>query len=344
MTKRRRLTGNEDVILIYDTSIGFIQQSATFKEYRGIIHNNVKHEIPVFERNKEEIAGTECFWILRSDIDDDLRIEQFQRELIELQLKVLEIGIQKEIEVPEKIQDKEIRDMATENAEYRARLTQELGYDPLDYSWVERELADDSLEKDWFRFQREHHGSFPDTWENTVQKFQSKYHKDIQIDEAFALSRKWKRYLIGAWNTIAAKNPNIEDWKKAAIEFEKYHRGIEERMMAWTIQNEHKFPLAKVKKPIRFQHGPYFNECVERVPKLFINADCYQLRPGIVLQVTSYDSLEKYIRLDFTTDIRQKIKPGVPINMPWAPLRADYVIYLPPNEIDDHLEFLGPLE
>ena len=143
--KRRRLSSGEEIILIYDVNVGFIQQLAKFKEYRSIIYNGTEHEIPVFERKHSEITGLECFWIKPSDIDDDARIEQIQRELIELQLKAFEAGEITKSKVPEKIRDKEIRQMAKQHVDFRASLIEKIGYDPLDYSWVERELAESKM-------------------------------------------------------------------------------------------------------------------------------------------------------------------------------------------------------
>jgi len=342
--KRRKLSAGEEIILIYDVNAGFIQQSAKFKEYRSIIYNGTEHEIPVFERKDSEITGLECFWIKPSDIDDDARIEQIQRELIDLQLKAFEAGETTGSKVPEKIKDKEIRQMAKQHADFRAGLIEKMGYNPLDYSWVERELAENPVERLWFKFQREHKGSFDDNWKHTAKMFSDSYHNEITPEEAFDLSRKWKRYIIGAWNTIAAQNPNVEDWKSAAKKFEKHHRDIETRMMQWSMKHVNNRPLAKVKSPVMFQHGPYFNECLENVPKLFVDAKCFQLREGVVLEVMSYDPEFKYIRLDFTHDIREKIKPGVPQNDPWRPMKADYVIYVPPDDINEQLEFLGTLD
>lgn len=342
--KRRWLKEGEEIVLLYDTELGFIQQSATFKEYRDINYEGIKHKIPVFVRNGSEITGLACFWIRLEDIIDDLDIERIQRELIDLQLKVFEIGSAKNYKVPEKIADKEIRQMASVNAEYRAKLVQKIGYDPLDHSWVEKELASSPLEHDWFEFQRKKHGSFDDQWERHIEEFKLAYHKDVTIHEAFNLSRKWKRFVVGAYNTIASRNSNMEDWKTAGRKFEEHHRAVEDRMMVWSVKQSDRYPLAKVKKPIQFRHGPYFNECIERVPKLFTDSTCYYVRPDVVLRVVSYDPKLKYIRLDFTADICEIIKPGVPPNQPWEPLRSDYVIYVPPDEVDTHLEFIDPVD
>lgn len=338
--KKRILEPNQEVIFIYLVDIGFVQLSGTFKEYRTINIGSVTHHIPVFDLNNKEITGLECFWILPTDIDDDSRIEGIQRDLIELQLSVSETAFFNKYNIPEKIKDKEIQLMAKKNAEFRTQLIQKLGYDPLDYSWVEKELATTPIEQLWFRFQREHKGSFDDNWEKTVKEFREKYFKDITVEQAFDLSRKWKRYLIGAWNTIASQNSNIEDWKNAAKKFEAHHRAVETRMMVWTMQHKDNFPLTTVIEPIRFRHGPYFNECIERVPQLFTDATCYMIRAGITLQVVAFDPELKYIRLDFTKDIRDLIKPGVVENDPNRPLRADYIIYVSPDEVETKLNFL----
>jgi hypothetical protein len=338
--KRRVLEPGQDVVFIYLVDVGFVQLSGSFKEYRSICIGDIKHDIPVFELNNKEITGLECFWILPSDIDDDSRIESLQRELIDLQLSASETAFFNKYNVPTKIKDKEIQIMAKKNAEFRTQLIQKLGYDPLDYSWVEKELAESPLEQLWFRFLREHKGSVDDNWEKSVKEFRDQYFKDLTISEAFDLSRKWKRFLIGAWNTIASQNPNIEDWKSTAKKFEAHHRAIENRMMLWTMQNKHDFPIVSVVEPIRFRHGPYFNNCIERVPHLFTDATCYMIRAGVMLQVVAFDPELKYIRLDFTPDIRDLIKPGVSENDPNRPLRIDYVIYVSPDEVETKINFL----
>lgn len=342
MLKRRRLTPGTEIVLIYDTNLGFIQQSARFKEYRSIIINTAEHDIPIFERKGPEITGLECFWLLAKEADA-VHIERIQRELIDLQIKALEIGKLKNYVIPEKIKDKEIRLMAEQKTKLRAEMIEKMGYDPLDYSWLERELAETPLEKKWFKYQRDNNGGFTDDWTSTIEKFNSTYKEAITINEAFDLTKKWKRFIIGAWNTISSQNANIEDWKTAAHKFESHHRDIETRMTKWSKEHEGKYPLVKVKKPVMFQAGPYFNECIERVPKLFVNKYCSLVEIGVVLRVISYDPKEKFIRLDFTPDVREKIKPGVPENEPWRPLHADYIIYVMPDEIADHLEILSPL-
>ena len=342
MLKRRILAHNDEVIIIYDKSIGFIEQTVRIVEYRKIKFNDIQHETPVFKRSSGEITGIDCFWILPSDIKHDSTIFHIQKDLIELQVKASEIGKLKGFTIPEKIEDPEIRKMVDENIDFRIKLKEELGYDPLDYSWVEKELAETPLEKKWFRFQRENDNTFTDNWETTIQSFNKGYHENITIPQAVALCRKWKRFLIGAWNTIVSKNENIEDWKQAARKFEEHHHAIEDRMDEWQEKHKGSLPAARVKEPVTFLHGPYFNECIERVPKLFTSPHCAAIRPGVVLQVTAYDPETKFIKLDFMDDVKEQIKPKEKDD-PWHMWRANYVIRVAPDQVESHLEIAGEL-
>ena len=210
-----------------------------------------------------------------------------------------------------------------------------LDFDPLDFSWVEKELSTSILQQNWFKFQREELDSFGDDLVLVTEKFNKTYKQNIDKEEAFELFKKWKRYTTGAWNTIISQNKNIEDWKKAALDFESYHQQSEQRMKKWTEEREPNFPVIKTKKPIKFFHGLYFNQCIERIPKVFTTSQCYYICPGISLLVTSYDIELKFIRLDFTEDVRKLIKPeNIELN-PWKNRKANYVIYLRPFEIEE---------
>ncbi len=260
-----------------------------------------------------------------------------------MQIKVSELALSKEYILPEKIKDKEIRQMAEQNVEYRAKLVEKLGYDPLDYSWVEKELAENHLEKKWFQFQREEGGNFQN-WDEATKRFNNSYHVNIDIETAYTMCIKWKRYLMGAWNTIAAQNPNMEDWKNAARKFEERHRLRQQRMELWSEEHKDNFPLVKVKKPIRFRHGPHFKKCIEKIPKLFVDYLCYEIREGVILQVISHDPETQFIQLDFTPDIRKLVKSDEINYRPWKRMKADYDFDVYPEEINDHLEFLSPLD
>jgi len=347
MQKRRRLSSEDEVVLIYEVDVGFIQQAAIFKEYRSIIYGGVKHDIPVFDRNGSEITGLECFWLLAKEADS-LRIDEVQRELIDLQIKVLETAKIEGYKMPEKIKDPEIKNAAEQRAQFRANLIEKLGYDPLDYSWVEKRLAQTPTEKKWFNFQAFKYNSDSDPrdgdWEYLVQKFLEKYNERITTQEAFDLSKKWKRFVIGAWNTISAQNPNVDDWVAAATKFETYHRESEERMIKWSKSKENNYPMAKVIQPVLFKYGPHFHTCIERVPKLFTDKFCTHIKPGVVLQIVSYDPVAKFIRLDFTPDIRKLIKPEQTEIRLWQPHKPTYCIDVMPSDIEEQLEILTPLE
>ncbi len=346
MLKRRKLSFGDEVVLIYEVDVGFIQQAARFKEYRSIIYNGVKHNIPVFDRKGSEITGLECFWLLTTEADT-LRIDEVQRELIDLQIKVLETAKIEGYVMPEKIKDKEITNLAEQRAKFRAGLIEKMGFDPLDYSWVEKRLAKTPLERKWFNFQASKYDSEPQPsdgdWEQLTKEFFKKHGEKITTQEAFDLSKKWKRFVIGAWNTISAQNPNVDDWEKAAVKLEKYHKEAEERMIKWSKSKEGNYPMAKVKEPVSFKYGPYFHECAERVPKLFTDRFCTHIKKGVVLRVLSYDPEIKFIKLDFTSDIRDVIKPDQPEIHSWQPHKPDYVIDVMPSEIEEQLEFLEPL-
>lgn len=341
--KHRKLLLGDEVVLIYDVEVGFIKQSAVFKEYRIIQYNDIDHKIPVFQRLNSEITGLECFWIPALGATDEI-IENTQKELIGLQVKVLELAKIEGINIPEKIKDDEIRKMAENNLNFRQALIDKIGYDPLDYSWVEKELAENETEKKWFQFQREHDTEFAGDWDQTAADFNKQFNIDILPFEAFNLAKKWKRYILGAWNTIRSQNLDIESWKTAAIKFEKVHRERDSRMELWSSKHEKDLPLAKVKIPVDFFPGPYYNACVERVPKLFTNTNCSLIRSGVVLKITSYDPKDRYISLDFTNDVRNIIKPGVLSKKVGEALIPDYVISVCPDDIEDRLEILGSLE
>ncbi len=234
--------------------------------------------------------------------------------------------------------------MTDQNTEARLNLINKLGYDPLDFSWLETELAQNDLERKWFKFQRENNGGFDDQWNKNTIIFNQQYHENITSEKAYVLCLKWKRYLIGAWATLSSQNPNKKDWIIAAKKFEKRHVLRQERMEKWSEEHKNNFPLVKVIKPIRFRHGPYFFECLKSIPKMFVNYLCYQIRKEVILQVISYDPEIRFIQLDFTPDIRKKIKPVEENYEPWKRMKSNYDFDVYPEEIDDHLEFLNPID
>ncbi len=345
MIKRRRLEPNQEIIVIYDQNIGFVQEPATFVRYESIIHGEVQHETPLFKYRDGTISGLECFWILPSDALSQEKVEKIQYELISVQLTALEISKTLGYSIPVKIKDKEIEQMAEENVDRLQAVIEKFGFDPRDESWLEKELANNERERNWFTFERDNALLFADEWDDILPKFNLQYQDTLSLEEAKNLSRKRMRYALGAFYTRMSGNPNKDDWKKASREFEAVHRQRENRMLTWSMDHVGKFPLVRVKEPVTFFAGPYFHECLENIPHVFTDINCRQIKPGVVLRAVSYDSKLKYIRLDFTPDVRKLLKPDEdPDDKPWVCDKEDYLIWVRPIEIETSLDILEKLE
>lgn len=337
MIKRRKLTSQQDVILIYITGIGYVRELATLVEYRRIIINNVQHEIPVFVYQNKEITGLECFWLLPENAINEHYVLYIQKQIIEVQIKALELGIT----MPQKILDPQLKIIAKENNERLDHIIKKLGFDPRDETWIEKELADGQREHNWFQYERENSLSFSDNYDDIVAVFNSQYQDNISVEQAMNMSKKRMRYYLGAYHTRLNGNANVKDWISAAVEFEKVHRERENRMMTWSTSRGNVFPIVKTIQPIRFLPGPYFKEFSERCPQLFDGIELSNVVIGTVLRVISYDEVDKYIRLDFTADIRKLIKPNEPSNTKiWIKQNSDYDLWLKPEQIETHLEKL----
>jgi hypothetical protein len=225
------------------------------------------------------------------------------------------------------------------NTEKLNNLIKKFGYDPRDEQWIEEELAKTDKEKQWFQFDRETGSSFISDWNELISSFQQKYNSSISAEQAKKLSKKRMRYVLGSFYTRLSGNGNKSDWIKAAVDFEEFHHKRENRMKSWSILHQHNYPTAKTKKPIVFWPGPYFHECIEHIPYVFTDAHCGHIRSDIILRVVSYDAEQKYIRLDFTADMRKLIKPNeLSDTQPWEKEETDYDFWLKPEEITDCLE------
>lgn len=342
--QQRRLLPNQKVIIIFDNRIGFVKESAKFISYKGIIIDNVSHEIPVFLCKNQEILGTECFWVLESDVKNDKQIEKFQKELISLQISVLEIAEQEGYKIPQKVMNKQINQIAHQNTQRMQSLIDKFGFDPRDESWVEQELAETERECQWFQFERENGLVFIPNWDDIVLAYNQSYGDKISIEDAKRLSKKRMRYLMGAYYTRLSGNKDKDDWKKAAKDFERFHFKRENRMRSWSVLHEGRYPLVRVKKPINFWPGPYFHQCIEKIPHVFTTYQCNYIKEGIVLRVVSYDKEYHYMRLDFTADIRALLKPDENNDVkPWIKDGADYDMWIKQEETGTHLEILENL-
>lgn len=346
MPKRRRLSDNQDVIIIYEVDVGYVKKHATFKYYKSILYNNVTHDIPVFNCNGQEITGDKCFWVLESEVSSDVEIEKIRKELISAQMKTIEFGIKENYTVPEKIKDPQLKKEAVENSQRMKALIQKFGFDPRDETWIETHMAASQTESDWFQFEREYTDAYTrQSWQDIADVFNKEYNAHITAEHARALAKKRMRYLLGAMNTRLSGNANVEDWKKSASEFEKFHKEVDERMETWSRKHRDAYPIVKVKKSLPFYVGPFFNECIERIPQLFTTPRCEFIEKGVTLRVITYDPKDKFIRLDFMPDIRRLIISGIEREAePWIKSFADYDFLIDADKIEEYLTIIDKLE
>jgi len=342
--KRRKLVAGQPVIIVYNVDIGFVQEEAIFLEYRSLPVGSGFHNYPVFRYDNKEITGAKCFWIFPADISNQDDLQRLQYELIQTELVVAQIAQEKGYTIPSKIQDKKIKQMTNEKLQRKAALIKKFGFDPLDDVWIEGELANTTREKRWFRFERENKLIFTDNWDQIVNNFNAKFDENITVSDAKSLSKKRMRYMMGAHHVRFSGTNNKRKWVTEARQFEQMHRERENRMISWTNARSGQFPLVRVKKPVKFFCGPWFNDCVEKIPSIFEDVSCQFIKVGVVLRVVSYDPQDKYIRLDFTPDIRKLIKGEIPLNHPWDKETLDYDIWVKPSEVSTSLEPLEPLE
>lgn len=339
--KRRYLSPGQKVVIIYDNKIGFVRDEAKFIRYDTIIIGEVKHQIPIFEHKDQKITGMDCFWALPHEVQDDEDLHRLQYNLLSLQVKALEIGLEKGYEVPQKIKDPEIKKMAEANRERTNSIIQKFGYDPRDESWLERDMSSTTRERNWFAFERENPTIFLYEWDKIVEIYSKKYNDKITVEDAKNLSKKRTRYLLGSHNIRMSGEHNVQKWIKEAYGYEKKHRERENRMITWSLNRKGKYPRVRVKKPINFEPDCFFNQCVEKIPYVFTSANCKWIKSGVELRVISYDPELKYIKLDFIEEMRNQIREQS--DRPWEKDGPDYDFLLKPEEIETHLELLENL-
>lgn len=343
--KRRRLTPNTEVVLIYVTGLGYLKEPALFTSYRRIMVGDTTHEVPVFTYNDKEIVGTECFWLLPENATNDDFVLKIQKQLTALQIKAFEIAKEMDYTMPEKVEDPMLKDVANENVDRIQKVIKKFGFDPRDETWIETHLAVGQREINWFKYERENSVAFSENWEDIVTVFNKEYGDNISVDQAKNMSKKRMRYYLGAHHTRMSGNGKVEDWVTAARGFEKAHRERESRMITWSLLHKERFPLVRTKEPIKFWPGPYFHQFLEKFPQLFDSPKLGNIRKNVVLRVISYDKQDNYIRLDFTDDIRKVIKPDENKDTKiWIKDQADYDLWLKPEQIETHLEILDSLD
>ena len=241
-----------------------------------------------------------------------------------------------------KINDPELTKIVEKNTDKLTTWMKKFGFDPRDETWIYKYLAEGDREKNWFKFETENSKMFSDNWNDIIAVYNKHHNDNITVEESKMLSKRRIRYVWGAHYTRMSGNNNINDWRKSAKEFEQHHKEIEERMMIWSITHKDKFPLAKTIKPILFNPGKYFNQCIEKIPQVFDDPQCRHIKEGEILRVVSYDKIHKYIRLDFVKEIRNIIIDD-DIDS-WLSEDDSYVIWLKPEEIETHLDILDSLE
>jgi len=342
MLKRRRLKPEQEVVIIFDTRIGYVEKPAIFVKYEQISIGNSNHDIPVFDYEDRTITGLDCFWLLPQEAQNPEKIQKIQYDLLKAQVNVLTIGKRLGYNIPQKIKDPEIKKMAEENNARIQAVIDKFGFDPTDTSWIEIELSTTTRERNWFKFEREHALAMNDNWDDMIHVYKQQFDDTISLEEAKRLSKKWYRFVLGSHNIRLRGIKDRSQWVQDARDFEKTHRNRETRMLTWSLACKNKFPHIRTKQRVAFAPGPYFNECIERCPQLFTSPDCTMLKPGTILRVVSFDAEQKFIKLDFTEEIHALIKGEVQ-DKPWSREGPDYIIMVKPEEFDTHLEVLESL-
>ena len=321
-----KLNFGDKVIIIWTKKNGFIELEGIFEKYQK--------EDPIFLTSKGVVLGTESFWLLKSQIKSPDDIKHYQNLLLPLQSRILEISRELNIPPVVKIRHKEIDKLNQQNIKSRYHLEsfiRKYGFDPTDESWVEKYLAENDIEKKWFEYVRLTKPHFLN--QEMIDIFNHKYKENINLDMGKELIKKRVRYIFGAFKIRYQGVNNVDEWTKAAKEFEKDFSDRDKRMEGWSKSRNGKFPYVTVVKPIEFWSGTMLMQCIEKIPDVFTNPDCNFIKPGVSLEVNSYDPETHWIHLDFTPDIRERLT-GKKEREESNP----YAIVLHPNDIEEFLD------
>lgn len=345
MLKRRRLEAGQQVIIIYIKEVGFVEHVADFINYRPINIGDIKHETPFFACNNFEISGLECFWLLKSDVQDSSSVKKYQRKIVNIQTKAYETSSLLGYTMVEKVKDHKIKELADQNVESMKSIIKKFGFNPTDVTHLLIKLSTSDLERFWFEFEETSSIVHTHDWNSVIDAFNQRYKKNITVEQAKDFSKKRTRYILGSYSVRMSGNSNFDDWVQAAKDFESHHSGVDSRMDLWSTNHQPNFPEVRTKEITPFWPGPYFNECIENIPELFTDKFCRFLKKDTALRVISYDSKEKFIRLDFLPEVRKLLKPNESENFKiWKKDRADYDIWIHPTEINKYLEVIDNLD
>jgi len=334
---RRPLNPGDQVIIIWSKDKGNIRQEATFVKYtKGII----AEDTPLFVASSEYFLGENCFWLRPKHVKKSSDIVKYQKLLHSLQLRTLEMAEKTNQQFVSKISDNGISEKQQEikaNVKKMKQFIEKYGFDPTDESWIERHLASTPLEEKWFQFTRLQ--KMPVINEEIVTLFNEQNKENITLRDALKMTAKKVRYIFGSMDIRYRGENRVDKWKQAAIDFEKKFIDREERMRNWALSRNGNFPFVTTLKPVEFWPGNMFYQCIERIPDIIFSPDCTHIKAGITLEVFGFDPQDKWIDLDFTEDIRERLT-----GKKERAKTSTYSIIVRPNELSMSLSGIEVVE
>lgn len=320
------LKQGDEVYIIWTSKLNYVKLDGVFLSY---VEGKQLEKTTLFETEQGTITGEECFWILKKHIKKQEDILKYQKQIIPLQLSLSEHNF------PQKVHYKELNKMISEKMSNRDKLKQfiqKYGFNPFDDSWIENILAENEIEKKWFKFTRDRNFPYPE--QEIVDLFNHENETNITKEEARKLTVKKMRYILGSVSIRQQGNPLVDDWKENAIAYEKRFSDRDKRMDEWVQTRNGNFPWVTTKQPLEFLSGTHLLKCIEKIPHVFTSPDCDFIKQGIVLEVRRYDPIEKWIHLDFTPDVRELLLGTK------EEIETDYAILLKPQNLNESLEGL----
>lgn len=321
-----KLQYDDQALILWEKHHGFLQLDATFQSYANVDNSS----FPLFSTNIGNILGRDCFWILKKHIQSDKDIDKYQKLIIPLQIKMAILAHMFNMPLDLKIINQEILNVIEEkkqNINKIQNFVEKYGFDPTDDTWVETAMAENDIEKKWFKFTRVN--KLPAHNTDVISKFNAQENTNISVEEAIELTKKKMRYILGSFVIRYNGEKDVEKWKAAAQDFEQEFRERDKRVKNWVLSRNKIMPLVTTVKPIEFWHGNILVKCIEKIPHFFVSPDCEFIKPGVVLEVVGYDPQDKWINLDFPKDIRKALTgQEEPL------LEPTYAIVLHPKDSD----------
>jgi hypothetical protein len=325
------LKQGDKVVIIWTKKKGFVNIDAEFIfNVDGITTKNT----PLFKSGDEEVLGEDCFWLLEKHKN---QVKRYQKEVIPLQVYNSILAQKQGVYIPLKV--KEAKKMAEKQMGLNSAInvfTNKYGFNPTDDSWIENCLASTKIEKNWFEYTRIK--NMPVHVDDLIQDFNKTYGETITLEEALKLTIKKVRYAFGAFEVRQKGIKDTELWKKNAIDFEKRFSERDVRMEEWKKTHSRTY-FVSTKKSVEFWPGNLLVRFIEKIPQVFTSPDCDFIKSGVSLEVISFDPMEKWINLDFTSDIRELVlKQKEPLQ------QRPYSVVIHPSVIYDCLDGVDELE